>query len=274
MIAALFAGNANVARFFQNAPINSANWVMGYVVILLGFLRMRIFDEIKDYEADLVVNPDRPLARGLIDLGEAKKVAFALAVAELLLAAAIGPDAALAWLAVTAFTMLMYREFFIGEWLRPRLELYAVMHTFVSSLMGLFIAVVVTRESLHELKIETCLFMAVNWAVFNVFEFARKTYGRDEERAGVDSYSKRLKPIGAVMLATSQILIAVGAAAYILTSAGKPTAGTWLPITWLVGSLAVGILYLILPDRFRGVMYRCMMQVFIITFYIAMAVCL
>jgi hypothetical protein len=47
------------------------------------------------------------------------------------------------------------------------------------------------------------------WFVFNVFEFGRKTFSEEEERQGVDSYSLRLKPAGAVFLLLINALLAV-----------------------------------------------------------------
>ena len=42
-----------------------------------------------------------------------------------------------------------------------------------------------------------------------MFEFARKTYAPQEERAGVDTYSSLYGPWGAVLLTASQIAVAL-----------------------------------------------------------------
>src|SRR5262249_49861480 len=104
---------------------------------------------------------------------------------------------------------LMYREFFVGRWLRPRLTLYAVTHTAVSILLGYSIAAQAAARPLTGLPWPLVLFGPVNWMLFNVFEFARKTYAPQEERAGVDTYSSLYGPWGAVLLTASQIAVAL-----------------------------------------------------------------
>ena len=52
-------------------------------------------------------------------------------------------------------------------------------------------------------------FALVNWSVFNVFEFARKTYGRDESDGRAETYSERLGPLGAVLLSLGWAGLAV-----------------------------------------------------------------
>jgi len=95
---------------------------------------------------------------------------------------------------------MMRMEFFVGDWLRPRLELYAITHTFSATLLGMLIHAVTTGRQIALAEGAFLLFALGNWFVFNVFEFGRKTFAHEAERAGVDSYSARLNPAGAVAL--------------------------------------------------------------------------
>ena len=56
------------------------------------------------------------------------------------------------------------------------------------------------------------------WCIFNLFEFARKTFAPSEERQGVESYSSLFGIAGAVILSISQALVAAMIAGYLVGS--------------------------------------------------------
>ena len=130
----LFLANASIAT----ESLTFKNSILCFCIVFLTFFRLRIFDEIKDYPNDCLIHPDRPLARGLIAVPKAKKLAFAIMGVELSLSLMLGLPAVLGSLLVCLYSLLMYREFFIGPWLRPRLTTYALIHTPISSLISLF----------------------------------------------------------------------------------------------------------------------------------------
>jgi 4-hydroxybenzoate polyprenyltransferase len=124
------SGNFSAAPGFRVGP--SALSFMG----LLGFFFiLRLMDELKDYEKDLIVHPERPLPRGVLD---AKKVAkqiplftaalFAYAVLSALLTSV---TAGVLLAIVTGWLWLMYKEFYLGEWLAKRPLLYAISHQLI-----------------------------------------------------------------------------------------------------------------------------------------------
>lgn len=195
LISSLFGANAFVITCAFPAKIP----YLGFLVVFLAYFRLRIFDEVKDYETDLQMNPHRPLARGLITVQEAKKFAFSLLFFELLLSYMISSAALIAALCYSAYSLLMYKEFFMRNWLRSKLATYALTHTIVSSLIALFIFSVVTGHYFWEAPFTFYLFALANWMIFNVFEFGRKTFSKDEEQPGVDSYSKNFGSWGAAI---------------------------------------------------------------------------
>jgi hypothetical protein len=100
------------------------------------FFKLRCYDEIKDYEHDLIHNPLRPLARGLITK---KALGFAIVfcwMVEILSLISIGIRTLLFVFPVLVYTLLMYKEFFIGKILKPYLTTYATLHTFVFFLLS------------------------------------------------------------------------------------------------------------------------------------------
>ncbi len=181
------------------------------VMAILGlcfFFRMRLFDEIKDYEVDLVINPKRPLARGLISVSEVKKAILLLIVLEFILASTLGLITSLLYVFAIFYSLLMYEEFFIGDLLRPKLTTYAMSHTIVVS----FLALALISANLGMMTFESPavpVFLFSHWFIFNLFEFARKTFDHREERENVPSYSKIFSLKGAYLLSASQVLLSL-----------------------------------------------------------------
>jgi hypothetical protein len=271
VMAACFAlGNGAVAVGAADAAARPSRMVAAIVVAFVFFLRLRVFDEIKDYDTDVAVNPARPLARGLIDVGEARRVALGLAVVESMIVLAIEPSALLAWLLSFVYSLAMFAEFGVGAWLRPRLELYAVTHTFVAALLGTCVASLVTGQALWELPFATWLLAPANWAVFNVFEFSRKTFAPSEERTGVPTYSNRLGPWGASALTTTCAAAALVAA--LLRPSGSSAAPT-AAVALVLGFTALGlaVVYAARPARRSARAFRGGMIGWAIAYYAALA---
>ena len=68
LIGAFFLGNAGFALILPGEEPWRQLAAAGLVVLLI-FLRLRVFDEIKDFPSDRQLHPDRPLSRGMISLG-------------------------------------------------------------------------------------------------------------------------------------------------------------------------------------------------------------
>jgi hypothetical protein len=109
----------------------------------------------------------------------------------------LGQAAFAAWSLVAGYSLLMYREFFIGRWLRPRLATYAVMHTLVACWIATWTFCAATGREFADMPASYAQLVFANWAVFNLFEFGRKTFGVEEERGPDESYSKRFGPVRA-----------------------------------------------------------------------------
>ncbi|MBP7828347.1 MAG: manganese transporter permease [Kiritimatiellae bacterium] len=258
-------GNAAVAARLAGIPFPLARWNIAAVVTVLFFFRLRCFDEIKDYATDLELNPTRPLARGLLTLRQVRIMFGVVTAAEFLLVAPLGLPALAAHAAAVAYSYLMYREFFVGAWLRPRLTLYAVTHTAVSILLGWSIAAQVLGPAHGKFPAAGLLFGLVNWMLFNVFEFGRKTFAPAEEKPGADSYSSLFGPWGAVALCMSQVGIA-------LLVLHRLFGGPVPQLALAAVLLAAGLVYAARPTRATARAYRAASGVYLILFYLLVAV--
>ena len=230
-----------------------------FILMLSFFFRMRLFDEIKDYEVDLKVNPTRPLARGVLTIPQVKVALLLLIIFELILASTFGSATFFIHAAAIGYSLMMYEEFFIGDLLRPHLTTYAVTHTFVSTLLGISGAMAMSGATWDQLNLKHLAFFLMNWAFFNLFEFARKTFAPEEERAHVPSYSNIFTCAGAWFLSISQGIIGV-ALLYWVT-------GSLLSFAPLAFYLLVSLYYLIQRDRRSAGIFRAVSGVYLLLHY-------
>lgn len=243
--------------------------VIAPLVVLSFFLRLRCFDEIKDLDVDKQINPTRPLARGLIEVAEVKQVIGGLTLFELVLVGLLGEGPLLGHALAVLYSFAMYNEFFLGRYLRPHLTLYAVTHTASSALLGWSVAGMVLGVLPWELPQAVLLFALANWSLFNVFEFARKTYAPEEERPSVETYSLNFGPWGAVVLTLSQVALAVSVVSVVGPKATPYTA-------WFVGTsllfVALSIAYGARPTPAVAKAFRGGSGAYLVCFLAALAV--
>lgn len=103
--------------------------LFGELVLLL---TVRIMDDVKDYDLDCSIHPERPLPRGLLKYDDVV-VAINLVLAAMILYAVIlgvwfSPSVGITFGIQVFYSFLMYVEFGIGQWLEPRVLLYALTH--------------------------------------------------------------------------------------------------------------------------------------------------
>ena len=208
----LYLTGAAVARHAFGAVFISTADIVGCLVTWSYFLVLRIFDEHKDYELDLKNHPQRVLQSGLITLAHLR-VLGAIAIGAQILWSLYVDDwqfgaATLAWVIAFAWTCLMGKEFFCGEWLEKRLTLYAFSHMLVMPLIVWWL--VNLGASGVEMTDSVILLMAVAFVSGFCFEITRKTKGADEERDTVDSYSRIFGARGAAAI-VMVLVLAMGA---------------------------------------------------------------
>jgi 4-hydroxybenzoate polyprenyltransferase len=246
-----------------------------FVPVLLFFFRLRLFDEIKDYETDLKINPTRPLARGILSVSQVKVMLLLLIAVELIWVYKISPLGFFFYIAAVMYSLMMYEEFFVGDFLRPHLTTYAITHTWVCGLLSLAIGVAALSvfktfgsarsdvlEQLFGKSLNLALFekkfwliAGMNWFYFNFFEFARKTFSKEEEKATVPSYSKIFTPFGAALLSFSQILLALGCWLW-WRHLGDVEELPWLSFVVALASLALCWVYIQGKNKKSAELYR------------------
>jgi 4-hydroxybenzoate polyprenyltransferase len=125
MVAAFFAANVAVGSRAAASVPALPRLILAGAVLVSFFLRLRIFDDVKDQSTDVASNPGRPLARGLIGPGEARAVVRLLALEACSRPPSAGPRSCLA--GGRRFLAARFKEFFCG----PGRPGWAMRHTHV-----------------------------------------------------------------------------------------------------------------------------------------------
>lgn len=251
-------------------------------LVLFGlFFQLRVADEHKDNEDDRRFRPERPVPRGLVTLSELRGLAFAIAAAQTALVIALDARLLVFLSAVWAWMALMTAEFFVPTWLKARPILYMVSHMLIMPLIDLFATAcdwLVHGVAAHDgFGIALGAFLALSFFNGCALEIARKSWARDGEREGVETYSKLWGPsiaayavvgvitcglaLGGVVIQSADVsdyfLMALGVAAFsviyaALSYARAPvtarahalenSAGIWVLATYLLlGVIPMGL---------------------------------
>lgn len=207
--------------------------VFGALACTAFFLLLRVFDEHKDYDIDCVNHPKRVLQRGLVTLDQLKVVGgVALAIQ---LAASLWADgglggATLCWAVVLGWSLLMAKEFFAGEWLKPRLVLYATSHMLIMPLAVVWLMHLGSRGASIPWELPLW-YGALVFFLGATGEVARKLKAPEDEAETVDSYTKSLGVRGAALLvfALGTAAIALQLKVVALFAGRMPGWGWWVP---------------------------------------------
>lgn len=166
-------------------------------------LILRLMDELKDREIDRELFSNRPVPSGRVL--EKDIVASLMAAISLFVLANLWTGRAF-WMAllVLAYSLLMFRFFFIPHILRKYLLLALITHNPVTPiLLGYVVVLFSVEHGLPLARIDgsrTALLMVMYWSVLFAWEISRKIRAPEEEDAYV-TYSRILGPGGAVALA-------------------------------------------------------------------------
>ena len=233
-----------------------------FIAILLLFFHLRLFDEIKDFEFDKINFPDRPLPRGLLKKEDLLNVSILIIIIELMLFSYYGSKILLFAIIAILYSFLMYKEFYFGAWLRSHLTIYAVTHTFIATLISITIFNALADRFIFQMPLTFYYFSLGGWFLFNIFEFGRKTFALDEEKPGIDSYSKNFGRFGALLLVTVMMVVSTK---FISISIIHPN--IIVLYFWNIVLFIVGIFYVMFKKKDYAKVYRTLSTVHIVLIY-------
>ena len=187
------------------SPLAIAASVVG---LFLFFAELRLMDEYKDYEKDVIAHPTRPLPRGVLGREEVRRVIHALSLGMLAFAAfvalVVNPTAGALYGLVTAYLWLMYKEFYVGDWLSARPIAYAVTHQIIMLPLCSF-GVAIARPELA--LVATTQYLGVSMlGAFFAYEVCRKL--DPAAHPILKTYLSMYKAAGTIALVIAVLLVA------------------------------------------------------------------
>lgn len=174
--------------------------VLGAIALLCLFFHLRLFDEHKDYEDDCRYFPERVLQRGIVTLRELRGLGAAALALELTTAGCRGV-ATLTVMALTIiYSVLMLKEFFVRDWLKRHFLVYTGSHMLIMPLFALVVYSFATGRWFWTAPGWFWIYAFVGFFVTLNWEVSRKIRAPEDEREGVDSYTKVFGTYGAAYL--------------------------------------------------------------------------
>lgn len=164
-------------------------FLLSSVALFFFLLRLRIFDEFKDFEHDLKHYSERPLQRGLISKKELIKILVPVLLIEVIIAYLSGFDGFVLFIFASGYSFLMLKEFYIQNWLKSHFTVYIFSHEIL--LFPLFFYIC----AINGFKIELFgnvlfwfLVVCVGSLMF-LLEITRKVRPKEHEVASRDTYT-------------------------------------------------------------------------------------
>ena len=189
-----FLGVASMVHLMHG--LQSTLWttytLLGVWTLFCHMLILRLMDELKDIDVDRELFADRPVPSGRVLIGDIKS-GLALATVIFVVPNMSVPTALWALLALSAYSFLMFRFFFIPDILRRYLLLNLATHNPVVVVVLIYVMALVGAE--HGLTFADAgwrlpvLLIAFYWAPVFAWEIARKIRSAEEEDAYV-TYSQ------------------------------------------------------------------------------------
>ena len=218
LFAVLFLTVQSVAeRTFPGYRAGTFGWrdMLGMVAVIAFFFRLRVFDEHKDYALDTINHPQRVLQSGRVTLRQLMLVSLVGGVVELAWSAMMGWPTVVLWVLAVGYSLLMRYEFFVPTYLTKRLVLYAFTHMLIMPLViGWIWSAYVPAFSFSSplLLLLAMLSLLGGFA----FEIARKLHVPDAERELIDSYSKTMGYVPAIVTVLVTLSVSVTVQGYLL----------------------------------------------------------
>ena len=208
----LIGGFSLSGIFLSGGPFSWRSLLVSFFGFLLFFFQLRLMDERKDYDKDVIAHPDRPLPRGLLTTAEVDRtivrITLLMLVYSALMVVMTNRIAGISYLAVTLYLLLMYKEFFIGAWLEERPLLYAASHQLI--VFGVCIIAVTVKSPNLVLDLRTLSLGLAILGAFLGYEVSRKL--DPDAHVALKTYlSIYGVVITSVIIAAASVIAALGA---------------------------------------------------------------
>jgi len=201
LLSALFSFTAgSITQRLINQKIDFLNIFVAFLAIFLFLFRLRLFDEFKDASHDALHYKDRPVPRGLIKLAELKPLIFLVIVCEIAVSLKFYPFSTIIFIITFVYSLVLFKEFFIANWLRKKFTLYIFLHELIAIPIFYYLLVLNGLE-LTTISLSTVLIIVL-FLTLELFllEVTRKIRAPKEENDSKDTYTSQYGISGATGL--------------------------------------------------------------------------
>jgi 4-hydroxybenzoate polyprenyltransferase len=268
----LFLTVYSVARYFHADVPAKEGWhlLLGVAATISFFYRLRVFDEIKDFQLDRINHPQRVLQSGRVSLQQLMTIAAVLALSEIAWSLLSGMQTLFCWLVAVGYSLLMRYEFFVSGFLKKRLFLYAFTHMLIMP----FVIVWIWSAYAEGLSAGTGLLLLSALSIIGGFSFeiARKIHAPAAERALVDSYSKSLGFKTAIFFVLAFLLTGIAVQFYLLRLLQARTWPYVLLSIFYLGTLFLYTVSIRQPDEKRLRMTEVLVSLFMLISYLSIII--
>jgi 4-hydroxybenzoate polyprenyltransferase len=167
---------------------------------------LRIFDEFKDYEHDLIHYSHRPVPRGLISKRELVSLLSIIISIELIIVVISGINSLLPFVISFAYSLLMFKEFFVKDWLKRNFTAYIISHEILSIPLFFYICTI-SGFNIYSFKAPFIWYLIVFVSItLFILEITRKFRAKEHEIPSKDTYTAQYG-----IMPTSFLLIVLSA---------------------------------------------------------------
>lgn len=172
----LVAGISLSGIFLNNNSFSLMPFLLSFTGIFLFFILLRLMDDVLNLEKDRIAHPERPLPRGVIKITTAKNMVDRLQIIlfaySMIIWVLLQETAGLIYLCVAIYLWLLYRNFFIGQWLNRHPIVHGVfLQLFIFPVV--FFAVSIVHPDAILLP-STWAFALMLFGAFFCYEICRK----------------------------------------------------------------------------------------------------
>lgn len=226
------------SRFYDVSISVNSLLIRAVISFLLFQIMLRVMDELKDYEDDLINFPDRPVPAGLVKLSDLRLLLVTAFIVVALLNLS-DPRIFAASLFVMLFSWLMFKWFFIESIMRKSLPLAFLTHHPIVYIQYFYLFVVLT--TMAHLSMSSYWLVIPIACIATTWEFSRKLFSPKDETQ-YRSYSMVLGPrVAGVLALVPQTATIIGITYYLITL----SAPTWFTALFLIAFLGLMTPYVV-----------------------------
>lgn len=182
-----------VVKKYLGNPVFT-NTIPSLIVLVSMFLflfRLRLLDEIKDFEYDSAFHTDRPMQRGLLSQDDIKKLIVVVLGIEIIMQFFNSVPGRLWYVVTLVYSLLIYKDFFARKFFKKNLSLELVIHEPIFVTYGFYAFATLSSTFFVPRSMRDLAFIGFILATPFIFELGRKMVHRTDLQGNItnDTYA-------------------------------------------------------------------------------------